>query len=131
MTPPVGFVTFLLVTVALLGAVVVTGRAARRRAHLTLVAITVVSLGTTIWFAEKLGELYDLEAAGWITPVHLTLAKLTTLLYLAPVITGVMTLRNAVHRPKHRAMAWTVITMTLLTAATGTWMILASEPLEV
>jgi len=89
----------------------------------------VVAVSLKIFYAEKLGELYDLAKAGWITPVHLALAKLTTLLYLAPVVTGVMTIRNAVHRPKHRAAAYLVLGMTVLTAGTGSWMILAAEKL--
>lgn len=127
MTATAGFVVFLLVTLLLLGAVVATGFAARRRLHLTLVVSAVASLGVTIFYAEQLGLEYDLEAAGWITPVHLTLAKLTTLAYLLPIATGIAVLRNARHRPLHRKIAYLVLSLTVLTAITGTWMILASE----
>lgn len=123
------FAAALVVTVGLLGAVVVTGLRAARRAHLTLVACTVVSLAVTIYFAEKLGELYDLDAAGWITPVHLALAKVATLSYLAPIVTGVMTIRDARHRRMHGKVALTIVALTVLTAITGTWMVCAAEPL--
>jgi len=127
MSPELGFVLFLLVTLALLGLVVATGLAARRRIHLTCVALAVASLGTTIYFAERMGHHYDLAAAGAITPIHLFLAKATTLAYLLPLTTGVLTIRNATWRPWHRRAAFLVLGATVATAVTGTWMLLASE----
>ena len=129
MTPERGFVLFLCVTLLLLGVVVKTGLAARRRIHLTAVALAVAALGTTIFFAEQMGEHYDLAAAGAITPVHLTIAKLTTLAYLLPVVTGILTIRDARWRPRHRLCAFLVLAMTVATAITGTWMLLASPRL--
>jgi hypothetical protein len=129
MTPERGFVAFLALTLVLLAAVVWTGLRARRWVHLPCVAATLAALGTTIWFAEQMGELYDLESAGLITPVHLWLAKGTTLLYLAPLVTGILTIRDARWRPRHRAAAFTVLALTVATAVTGTWMLLASERL--
>ena len=129
MSAEAGFVAFLALTLVLLGSVVATGLRARRRAHLTLVALTVLALGTTIFFAEKMGKHYDLASAGAITPVHLTLAKLTTLAYLAPLFTGLRTLKDATWRPRHRACAFTVLGMTVATAITGTWMLLAAQRL--
>lgn len=129
MSPATGFVVFLVVTVLLLAGVTATGLLARRRAHLTLVACAVTSLGVTIYFAERLGTLYDLEAAGWITPFHLTLAKVTTVAYLLPIVTGLRLLKDPTRRPLHRRVAFLVLGLTLLTAGTGTWMILAAEPL--
>jgi len=128
-SPEVGFVTFLGLTLVLLGVVVATGLAARRRVHLVAVALAVVSLGTTIYHAERMGDLYDLAAAGSITPVHLAIAKLTTLAYLAPVVTGVLTIRDARWRPRHRLVAFVVLAMTVATAVTGTWMVLAAPRL--
>lgn len=129
MSPELGFVVFLAVTLALLGLVVVTGFAARRRVHLTAVVLAVASLGTTIYFAESMGDHYDLAAAGAITPVHLAIAKLTTLAYLAPVVTGLLTIRDPRWRPRHRIAAFVVLTMTVATAVTGTWMVLAAPRL--
>ena len=48
-------VAFLLLTVVLLAVVVATGLQARRRVHLTMVALMVTSLCVTIFFAERLG----------------------------------------------------------------------------
>ena len=131
MTPGRGFVAFLALTLVLLAAVVWTGLRARRRVHLPCVAATLAALGATIWYAEQMGELYDLESAGLITPVHLWLAKGTTLLYLAPLVTGILTIRDARWRPRHRVAAFTVLALTVATAVTGTWMLLASERLPV
>lgn len=129
MSPERGFVLFLLLTLALLGVVVATGLRARRRVHLTAVALAVAALGTTIYFAEQMGEHYDLAAAGAITPVHLAIAKLTTLAYLAPVMTGILTIRDARWRVRHRWCAFTVLALTVATAVTGTWMVLAAPRL--
>lgn len=123
------FVALLLLTVALLGADVVTGLQAKRKLHLTLVACTVLSLAATIWSAERLGKQFDFDEAGVIVPIHLTLAKIATLAYLLPVATGIATLRSGAHRGKHRIAAFFTLALTVLTAVTGTWMILAAEPL--
>jgi len=124
-----GFPVFLGVTVLLLVAVVITGLRGRVRVHLPLVGLAVASLGVTIWFAEQLGDHYDLDAAGAITPVHLAIAKITTLGYLAPLITGVMTLRDRRHKRLHRTLAFVVLGLTAVTAVTGSLMLMAAERL--
>jgi len=129
MSPEQGFLGFLALTLVLLGLVVLTGLRARRRVHLLCVSLALGALGVTIWFAEQVGEHYDLEAAGWITPVHLALAKGTTLLYLLPLVSGVLTWRDARWKPWHRRFAFSVLGLTVLTAVTGTWMLLAAERL--
>ena len=129
MSPDVQFFVSLGTTLAILVAVVVTGFQAKRRIHLTLVACAVAMLGTTIYFAERLGNYYDLEAAGWITPVHLTLAKIATVSYLLPVITGLRVLKDPSRRKAHRGAAYLVLTLSLMTFGTGLWMLMASERL--
>jgi hypothetical protein len=129
LSPDRGFTLFLVLTVLLLGGVVASGLRGRLRLHLPLVAAALVSLGVTIAFAKRLGELYDLASAGWITPVHLTVAKLTTAAYLLPIATGVMTLRDRRHKPWHLRCAIAVLAMTLVTTGLGLWMILAAERL--
>lgn len=128
MTPGFGFVLFLVVTLALLGCTVLTGLAARRKLHIPFAVSSLLALAITIYFAEKLGEQYDVESAGMITPIHLTLAKITTALYALPVITGIMTIRKPVHLRWHRRIAFTVLGMTVVTACTGIAMILLSDP---
>ena len=128
-SPETYFVVGLLTTVALLGFVAWTGFRKKRAWHLTLVVSAVASLGITIYFAEKLGEVYDIRAAGVITPIHLTLAKITTVGYLAPITTGILTWRKARVRKAHRISAFAILALTALTACTGTAMILMSERL--
>ena len=131
MTPEAGFLLFLGVTLALLGGVVWTGYRARRPVHLTLVVSAVLALGGTIFFAEQLGDHYDLEAAGWIYPVHLFIAKACTAAYVLPVVTGILVIRRSGSVRLHRIAAFSVLGLTVLTAITGTWMVLVSERLEV
>jgi hypothetical protein len=121
--PRLGFAIFLFSTVLALVAVVITGLRARVPIHIACVATTLVLLGVTIYFAEKLGELYDLQRAGVITPIHLTLAKTTTAAYLLPIVSGVMTLRNRARRALHFKLAMLVLTLTALTAITGSLML--------
>lgn len=126
MSPTVGLLVFLVLTLAGLGGVFWTGLHGRRRRHIPLVVLTLLLLGTTVYYAEELGKQLDLERAGWIVPVHLTLAKITTLAYLVPVVSGIATLRNPRRRKLHGKIAWTVLVLTVLTAVTGIWMVLAA-----
>ncbi len=130
MNATVGFLSFLVLTLIALGGVFVTGRQARRRRHIPLVVVTVAFLGTTIYFAEKLGEGLDLDEAGRIVPIHLTLAKLATLAYLVPVITGLATIRNSARRKLHGRVALVVLLLTVLAAATGAWMVFTAPALS-
>ena len=127
MTATIGFVAFLALTLVFLGCAVVTGRKARRRLHLGAVAGAVLSLAVTIVWALELGELYDLASAGVITPIHLTLARVTTLAYLLPAATGLWTIRNPRKRRLHGRVAWFVLGLTVLTAVTGTVMLLRAD----
>lgn len=130
MSPELVFALLLLLTVALLGATAWTGKRARRRAHLALVALTLAALGASIAAAKQLGDVYDLASAGRITPVHLALAKVTTACYLLPLATGIATLRAPRVRAWHARAAWLVLGLTLLTTVTGAWMLLASTRLD-
>jgi hypothetical protein len=130
MTTEVVFALFLILTVLFLLGVAITGFRARRRLHLTLVGVTFACLATTIVFALRLGKLYDLEAAGWITPVHLTLARICAVAFLLPIVTGLWTIRRPEKRAYHRRVAYLVLILTIASAVTGTWMILRATPLE-
>lgn len=129
MDPTLRFFALLLATVAALIATVLTGLARRRPLHFACVATSVALLAASIWAARLLGDHYDLESAGWITPLHLGLAKLTTALYLLPLLTGFLTLRDPRHRGRHRLAAFLVLGLTLVTTATGAWMLWAAQPL--
>ncbi|MBK7642933.1 MAG: hypothetical protein IPJ19_07760 [Planctomycetes bacterium] len=129
MSASVGFVVFLLLTLACLAGAVSTGLRAWRRRHLACVAGAVACLVATIYYALALGHLYDLDAAGWITPVHKTMAKVATASYLLPVVSGVRTIFHPPTRRLHRKIAFLVLSLTIATALTGTWMLLASPRL--
>jgi hypothetical protein len=124
-----GFVGFLILTVALLGAVAWTGFRAQRRWHLRLVVVAVVSLAMAIRYALLVGRLYDLESAGIITPIHMAMARIATAAYLLPVITGLGTLRDPSWRRWHRRAAFTVIVLTVLAAVTGAAMLSMADRL--
>jgi hypothetical protein len=128
MTAATGFVLFLVITLVLLGAVVVTGKKSLRRRHLTLVALAYIGLGLAIYYAELLGKEYDLDSAGLIYPVHLAFAKTTVYAYLLPVITGIMTIKAKCTRTTHGRVAVAVILLTVVTAVTGLWLVLAATP---
>jgi hypothetical protein len=127
--PLVGFFGALVLTLVCLGGAVLTGLKARRRPHLMWVAGSVALLVTSIYYAIKLGEHYDLESAGWITPVHMLMARVNTAAYLLPVITGLRTMKNPAGRKLHGKVAFTVILFTLGTAATGAAMLYLSTPI--
>ncbi|HPF14551.1 MAG: hypothetical protein H6830_05695 [Planctomycetes bacterium] len=118
-----GFLGFLLLTVLLLVAVAWTGLRAKRRLHIPLVLLTVASLGMAIRFALKVGQHYDLKAAGAITPIHMFMARTATFAYLLPVVTGILTLRQPRHRRLHGIVARVVIVLTLLATLTGALML--------
>lgn len=129
MSAPAGFVLFLALTLGCLAGAVSSGLRAKRRVHLCCVAGAVASLGVTIHYAFGVGQLYDLPAAGWITPVHLWMAKTATASYLLPVASGLRTIFHPPTRRWHRKIAFLTLSLTVLTAITGTWMLLAAPRL--
>lgn len=126
MTPTVGFLVFLIFTVLCLALAVITGLRAMRRWHFLCVGGALGGLYVAVRFAYDLGTVYDLEAAGWITPFHLTLAKISTAAYLLPLISGVRTIFVPSTRRWHRRLAFFVLGLTAASAVTGAWMLLAS-----
>jgi len=122
----IGFFLFLALTLAFLAGAVSSGLRAKRRVHLLCVAGAVACLAVSINRALAVGELYDLDAAGWITPVHLWMAKVATASYVLPVVSGVRTIYHPPTRKLHRKIAFLVLSLTVLTTITGTWMLLAS-----
>ena len=124
-----GFLLFLALTLVALGVVVVSGFRARRKVHIPAVAVAVLLLLVTIYYAEQLGTQYDLEAAGAIYPVHLAFAKVTTPAYLLPIVTGIRTLKKPAGLRWHKRLAFLILILTVATAATGTAMVMMAEPL--
>jgi len=118
------------VTVLVLAVTVVTGLKAIRRVHLTFVALSLVSLGVSVYFAERLGRHYDLESAGLVTTIHLTLARVTTAGFLLPLVTGFLTLKNPLRRRLHGRVVFLILALVVVTLVFGVWMIVAAEPLQ-
>jgi len=129
MTPEAGFLAALLVTVGFLLGAAITGRKRIIRIHVRFVAGAVLSLGVAIFFALKVGERYDLEAAGWITPFHKALAKITTATYLWPLITGPLARSGKVRPSVHRLGAWLALGLTVASTVTGIIMLARATPL--
>ena len=127
MSPVYGFVGALLATVALLVGVALTGRMRKIRAHIGFVVCAVTSLGVAIYFAIRVGEVYDVEAAGRITPIHLTLARITTAAYLWPLLTGPLAARGKVRPIVHRSGAWAALVLTVAATVTGIMMLAGAE----
>lgn len=128
MSPSGSFFALFGATLVLLVAVLVTGRAARRRAHLVLVALTVAGLGATIWQAYRVGETVDLASAGWITPVHMFLARTATFSFAPTALLGLLTLRDGRKRRWHGRLAWISFGLSVLAATTGVWMLALAQP---
>jgi hypothetical protein len=131
MDPVSAFLTALVTTVVFLASAAVMGRRRRIKPHVLLVGCAVLSLGVAIVFALRVGELYDLEAAGAITPIHLNLARITTATYLWPLATGPLAAKGKVSPRVHRTGAYVAITLTLAATVTGALMLMGAEPLDV
>ncbi|MEZ6016265.1 MAG: hypothetical protein R3F49_14190 [Planctomycetota bacterium] len=126
MNPEVAFLGLLCATVGFLGLAAWTGRQRRIRPHLVCVACAILGLGGAISFALQVGERYDLAAAGLITPVHLTLARVATATYLGPLITGPLVLAGRLRGRWHHRLAWLAFGLTIAATVTGAWMLLAA-----
>jgi len=53
----------------------------------------------------------------------------TTVAYLLPIVTGALTLRRPARIVWHRRAAYLVLALTVVTAVTGTWMLVAAPKL--
>lgn len=130
MTPITAFAAAFLVTLVLLGVVAWSGMRAKRRVHVTAVGLTVASLGVTIWRAYRLGDTLDLDSAGIITPIHLTLARAATLAIVLAIGLGVRTLYAPGTVRRHRAVAWLALSIVVLSAITGVVMVALAQPAQ-
>lgn len=128
MSPLTGFGVSFAVTLVFLGAVIATGKTRRIRPHIACVVAMLCALAWTIHEAYGVGEVYDLVSAGVVTPIHLTLAKVTTVAFLAPLVSGVSALYRPAARRVHAKIAWAVIALTVVCAITGVVMMMLASP---
>jgi hypothetical protein len=129
LTPEAAFLGLLGATVGFLALAAWNGRKRRIPLHLVFVACSLASLVVAIVFALRVGERYDLAAAGLITPVHLTLARVATASYLGPLVTGPLVLAGRLRGPVHHRLAWLAFGLTVAATITGAWMLLAAPRL--
>lgn len=133
----VPFLASLLVTVALLGAVLATGLRRRRGAHYACVAAFFASLGVTIWRAEVMGASNGglrFEAAATAQLLHRIAVALTFVLVPVLLVTGVRLARapqaaQAARRVLHRRVAMAFIAGVVASALLGsvmTWQAVAA-----
>lgn len=133
MSPLASFMGWFFATVALLLVAAwygrtAAGRPSRRKLHVLFVLLVAASLGWTIKVAYELGAHYDLASAGWITPVHLAIAKVATGFLVFPIVAGLLAWKDGRKRRAHAFLAWCAMVLIVLAAATGTAMILMAEP---
>ncbi|MBX3461618.1 MAG: hypothetical protein KF830_00465 [Planctomycetes bacterium] len=113
-------------TVLLLVVALYTGLRRRRRLHLWLGPLTMVSLALTIVWTEQLVRRYDFPPD--VVRTHLGFAKAGGLLALPVVITGLWLWRQPRARRWHR-IAVVVWLLSVLTATgTGLWMFAQGTP---
>lgn len=130
MTPLTTFVLAFGLTLGCLVVTLVSGlrwRIKRRRGlHLGSVVCALGCFAWTIAAAYRLGDLYDLEAAGWIFPVHMFIARAGTAALLLPAVSGLVVLKTGRHHALHRKLAFLAFGTVVLAALTGFWMLYAA-----
>ncbi|HEX6812416.1 MAG TPA: hypothetical protein VF384_12380 [Planctomycetota bacterium] len=112
----IAFVT----TVVLLAASLFTGFWRRRRLHLWLGPLTMVSLTITVVLTEELVSRYEFPQD--VLATHLVFAKAGGLLALPVIVTGVWLWRSERARKWHRLCVLVWIAGVLAATGTGLWM---------
>ncbi|MEZ6038495.1 MAG: hypothetical protein R3F29_13510 [Planctomycetota bacterium] len=113
------WITFV-TTVLLLVASLVTGWTRKRRAHLWLGPLTMVSLGVTVWLTEELMRRYDFPKDD--LAFHLHFAKAGGILALPVILTGVWLWKKPKARLWHQIAVYLWLAAVLTATGTGLWM---------
>ena len=108
------------VTVVLIAVALVTGFLHKRRPHLVLGPLTMVSLGVAITLTEELMRCYEFPAD--IKATHLIFAKAGGLLGLPVILTGIWLWRSPRARRWHLAAVILWLVGVLTATGTGLWM---------
>jgi len=108
------------VTVVLLVVALFTGFTRKRKAHLWLGPLTIVSLGVAIWFTEQLMSHYTFPE--YELGIHLVFAKAGGLLAIPVAISGIWLWRTERARKWHRILVFVWLASVLLATGTGLWM---------
>ena len=120
MPPTLPFWIAFVATVLLLVLSLVTGFGRRRRAHLCIGPLTMVSLGVAIYFTEQLMRQYDFPDGE--LQFHLFFAKAGGLLALPVIVTGLWLWRSEAARLWHRGAVIVWLIAVLTATATGLWL---------
>lgn len=120
MPPAIVFWLSLAVTVGLMVATLTTGLQHRRRVHLWLGPLTMVSLTITIVLTEQLMASYTFPAH--VRAIHMPCAKAGGLLALPVVFTGLWYWRRPAARRWHRTAVYVWLASVVLATSTGLWM---------
>ncbi|MBL8748483.1 MAG: DUF4149 domain-containing protein [Planctomycetes bacterium] len=107
-------------TVVLLTGALLTGWTRKRRLHLWLGPLVMVSLVVTIVLTEELVRRYDFPAD--VKRIHLWFAKTGGLLALPVILTGVALWRTEKARRWHKAAVLVWLVSVLAATGTGIWM---------
>lgn len=119
MPPTMPFWISFVATVLLLVLALVTGFGHRRRAHLWVGPLTMVSLAITIVLTEQLMRQYDFPRGD--LDFHLYFAKAGGILALPVIVTGLWLWRRPKARLWHRAAVIVWLISVLTATATGLW----------
>lgn len=114
------------VTLAALGAALWSGLTARRRWHLWLGPLGLLSLAVTILLAERLARQRDFPPD--VLRIHLFFAQAGALLALPVVVTGLALARNPRWRRWHRSAVIVFALVAVAATGTGIWMFSLSTP---
>ncbi|MEO6597578.1 MAG: hypothetical protein ABIP94_22775, partial [Planctomycetota bacterium] len=122
----VPFWTGFTATVLLLAATLFTGATRRRRQHLLLGPLTMVSLAITIVLTEELASRYEFPKS--VLTTHLWFAKAGALLALPVIATGIWLWRSERARRWHRVCVLVWVVSVLTATGTGLWMFSQGTP---
>lgn len=120
MPPALAFWISLAITVAFMVTTLVTGLRRRRRLHLWLGPLTMVSLTITIVLTEQLMARYTFPEH--VRAIHLPCAKAGGLLGLPVVLTGLAYWRWPAARFWHQFAVYLWLTAVVVATGTGLWM---------
>ena len=116
----------LVVTLALLAALVTTGLMHERRLHLIVFFPTAASLLWAVYLAEKLGQEYRFSPT--LLAVHLPIAISTVIVLVPTIATGILRWNRPARVKPHRYCV--IVFLTLAVLALGTGLLLLLGPHE-
>ena len=120
MPSPLPFWIALVVTVLLIVMALIAGMQGKRKIHLWLGPLAIVSLAIAIVLTENLMRNYTFPAEE--LAFHLVFAKAGGLLALPVVVTGIWLFRSERARSWHRIAVWVWLVSVLIATGTGLWM---------